>query len=670
MEGIAGTVQVKDGASAVFTSITRAINVCTSSFYGFQSAASSGMNVGNIVSASGAYAGVHQVVQSITEEIYTAQNAQEDLNKSVSGGQNAVAGMFGKLQSLVDTNVSQKGLGKLISMSDEYVQMSTKIGMMNKGLENADELQGMIYNSALRSRTAYATTVDVVSQFALGAGDVFANNSETVLFAENLSKMFKIAHVSQEDMSTTAAQLAQALATGSVSGEALSSMFKDTPNIMQQMADSLGVSTEELRNMEVPAEMVKNSLLMPTDQINTQFNDMPMTWSDIWTSACTKGYQAAQPLLGLIGGIADQWDTLRPIVTVLAIVVGAYAVALGICKVAQVASGVAAAFHTAMTGGMTAATAGAATAQGSLNAALLACPIVWIVLAIIILVAVFYLVIAAVNHFAGTTISATGVIAGAFFTVFAVIQNLMFGFMELILGIVNFLVNPFIVFANFFANVFKNPISSVIYLFQGLADNVLGVIERIASAMDFVFNSNMAETVAGWRSGLKQMADDAVTKYAPNENYENVMEAADFNLGDMGIKRKNYGEQYDKGYKKGQEFDKWMKGSMPELSFKQDESDLSQAMGTDDGGVSDNIANIADNTGRTADSAEITSEDLKYMKDIAEREVIDRTVFSSISVDMGGVNNTVNNMSDLNGVCQYLADTLQETMCVTAEGVH
>lgn len=669
MEGIAGTVQVKDGASAVFTSITRAINVCTSSFYGFQSAASSGMNVGNIVSASGAYAGVHQVVESITEEIYTAQNAQEDLNNSVSSGQNAVEGMFGKLQSLVETNVSPQGFGKLVSMSDEYAQMSARIGTMNKELGNADELQGMLYDSALRSRTAYATTVDVVSQFALGAGDVFANNSETVLFAENLNKMFQIAGISQANMSATAAQLAQALATGSVSGEALGSMFKDTPGIMEQMAKSLGVSTEELRNMEVPAEMVKNSLLIPTNDINKQFDDLPMTWSGIWTSACTKGYQAAQPLLGLISGIADQWDTLRPIVTGLAIVVGAYAVALGICKVAQVASGVAQAFHTAMTGGMTAATAGAATAQGGLNAALLACPIVWIVLGIILLIAAIYLVIAAYNHFTESSISATGAIVGFLFAAFAVIQNLIFGFMELVLGIVNFLVNPFIVFANFFANVFKNPISSVIYLFQGLADNVLGVIERIASAMDFVFHSNMAETVAGWRSGLKQMADDAVDKYAPNENYENVMEAADFGLGDMGIERKNYGEQYDKGYEKGKGFDEWL-GNIPDLTFEQDESDISSAMGNDDGGVSDNIANIADNTGRTADSSEITSEDLKYMKDIAEREVIDRTVFSAISVDMGGVNNTVNNMSDLNGVCQYLADTLQETMCVTAEGVH
>jgi len=191
-------------------------------------------------------------------------------------------------------------------------------------------------------------------------------------------------------------------------------------------------------------------------------------------------------------------------------------------------------------------------AQWALNSALLASPITWIILAIIALIAIFYAVIGIINKFAGTSISATGVIFGAFAVLGAFLWDLFLGLLELVFGVINAMVNPFIRIANFIGNVFTNPISAIIYGFQSMADSILAILEKIASAMDFVFGSKMAGAVAGWRSGLKNMADAAVKEYAPNENYQKVMNELDLSVSDLGLKRWNYSDAYKSGDKMGQ----------------------------------------------------------------------------------------------------------------------
>jgi hypothetical protein len=273
-------------------------------------------------------------------------------------------------------------------------------------------------------------------------------------------------------------------------------------------------------------------------------------------------------------------------------------------------------------------------------------PVFIVIMAVMLLIGLLYSVVAIINKVTGSSISATGIITGAINTAIAFVWNLFLGLFDLVLGIVNYWTNIFSTFVNFFANIFKNPISSVIYLFQGLADTVLGVIEKIASALDFVFGSNMAGTVAEWRSGLKQMADDMVEEYAPNENYEKVMNGTNWSAESLGLKRYAYGDAWDDGYAFGD-------GLGDNLN---DEFNFDKF-----GGMPDDVSNIKD-------SLDITNEELKYMKDLAEQEAINRFTTAEIKVEMTN-NNNVNNSNDLDGIINGLTEKLYESMELVAEGV-
>jgi ABC-type multidrug transport system fused ATPase/permease subunit len=304
-------------------------------------------------------------------------------------------------------------------------------------------------------------------------------------------------------------------------------------------------------------------------------------------------------------------------------------------------------------------TAAASAAQFTYNSALLACPVTWIIMAIMIIIGLLYGVIAIINKVTGSSISATGIIVGTLAAAGAFIWNLVLGVLEFILGVINYLINPFIEIANFIANVFKNPVSSIIYLFQGMADNVLAILQKIASALDFVFGSNMADTVQGWRDGLKGKADALVEKYAPNENYQKVVSNLDLSVEGLGLSRIKYSDAWNAGYSAGENLEASL-GNM----FNMNDT-LSNALET--GGV---ISDIADNTDSIASSLNKTTEELAYLRDIAEKEAINRFTTAEVKVELGGIINNVAANTDLDGVIGYLADELQEALITAAEGVH
>jgi hypothetical protein len=241
---------------------------------------------------------------------------------------------------------------------------------------------------------------------------------------------------------------------------------------------------------------------------------------------------------------------------------------------------------------------------------------------------------------------------------------------ELILGVINALINPFIRIANFIGNVFTNPISSIIYLFQSMADGVLAILQKIASALDFVFGSSMADTVGSWRSGLKDMADAAVAEYAPNENYQNVIDELDLSMGGtFGVKRFDLTDAYDAGYAVGENLENSISNFDPASLFASN-IPTSDDYGTFDYGAfgdNEHLANIDANTSKTADYSE---EELKLWRDIAERDAINRYTLSEVTVEFGGVTNNVSSEMDLDGIINYIADGVEETLLTVAEGVH
>lgn len=382
-------------------------------------------------------------------------------------------------------------------------------------------------------------------------------------------------------------------------------------------------------------------------------------------------------VVGIIGrAISDNWSIIEPImwgiIAALAIYGGYLLITNGLELISNTLKG-AAALKASILATSQAYAAGATFAEmvavQGLNAALLACPITWIIIGIIALIAIFYAVVAAINKTQNTSISATGVICGVFTTAAAVIGNILMGVLEFGLGLIEFWINGWVAFANFFANVFNDPIGSVIHLFADMGDRVLGIIEKIAQAIDFVFGSNLAGAVSGWRNGLSEMANAAAEKYG-NGKYEKKYDKFDVNqvMADMGLSmdRLEYGDAYKTGYQFGEGAEKKLGGIFDGANNPNPYDGGAQSMWD---GIHNNTGNTAGNTAAMADSMDIMDEDLKYMRDAAEQEVINRFTLAELKVDVKN-SNTLTKKTDFDDMGRALSMFTSEFLASAAEGGH
>ena len=654
MANISSTIQLYDRVSAPINNMLGAINNIIYAFDSVESSMDGAFNTSDIDAARNHMQQATAQMIALGNEIEENERGQNRFNDEIREGARVADSLADKVVGMVGAYASFQGIQKIIKLSDEYTQTSARLNMINDGLQTTDELQDKIYASAQRARASYTATADTVAKLSLNAGDAFGSNDETILFAENLNKLFAIAGTEQASIASASLQLTQALGSGVLRGEEFNAVFEAAPNIMQTVADHMGVPIGKLRGMaaegQITADVVKNALIGATNDINQQFESMPMTWGQVWTGVMNELYMASVPVLEFISLLAQNWSILEPIVVGLAAAVGLYTAALITYNTVKGISALMESVHAAAQMMSTGATFAATAAQYGFNAALLACPLTWILLIIIAVIAAFYGVIAVINKLTGKSLSATGMIAGAIMTAVAFIWNLFLSLVDLILGCVNAIANPWIAWANFFANLFNDPIGSIIHLFGDLADNVLGIIETIAKALDKVFGSNMAGAVQGWRSGLDSMVENAANKYG-NGSYEKVAEELNLSSESLGLKRWAYGDAYNTGYNWGADIG----------------DSMSDAFDTD--ALLENSALTAENTGKAADALDITNEDLKYLRDIADRDAVNRFTTAEIKVEMNN-NNSINSDMDLDGVVNYLVVGVNEAMEKAAEGVH
>lgn len=368
--------------------------------------------------------------------------------------------------------------------------------------------------------------------------------------------------------------------------------------------------------------------------------------------------------------VIQNWDWISPIIYGIVGALAVYAAYLAITKGIEIASAaakmilcVAAYAHAAATGAEASATTAATAAQYGLNTALLACPLTWIIVLIIALVALFYAAVAAVNHFAGTSVSATGIICGAFMVALAFIGNIFVALWNLVVDVFTLIYNLVAEVANFIGNVFNDPVGAVCRLFFALADTVLGILQALASAIDAVFGSNLSGTVQGWRDSLGGWVEDAFGKG------ETVMEKMD--AGALKLDRFEYGAAWDAGYSFGEGIDQSISNFDPGSLFGTTDvpSPEDYAAFLTEGGIGDSVADIADSAGAIKDSMDVTEEDLKYLRDIAEQEAINRFTTAEINIEQTN-HNTVSGKMDLDGIIDGLTDSVTEAVDIITEGVH
>lgn len=656
MANIGTSIELYDKLSRPINNMIGAINNMIGAYQSLDRAMDSGFDTAQINEARGLLASATHQIDQMGDYIRQNEQAQEQFNQEVKNGTVGMDGLTSKVMGLVGAYASFQGVQKLVNLSDEYTQTSARLKMIKDEQNDVESLQNKIFASAQRSRASYADTADMVAKISMRTDGLFSND-EAILFAENLNKMYTIAGASSAEMKSSQLQLLQAMGSGVLRGEEFNAVYEAAPNIMQTLAESMGVPITSLREMaadgKITANAVKKAMLGATKDINTEFKDMPMTWAQVWTGVMNELYFASQPLLEFISLLAKHWSTLEPIVIVAATAIGLYAATIGILNGVQATSNFLEGVHAArlaisqgLTLAQAAATKTATGAQVGLNAALLASPLGWVLLIIVAIIAAVYAVVAIINKCTNSTVSGTGVILGALATVGAFLWNVVLAWFDIILGYISMCVNQIIAWINLIGNVVNDPIGAIIHAFGFMADNVLGILETIAKAIDKVFGTDGADKVSHWRNNLDNFIKEAAYKYG-NGSYEKIVNEVNWSSETLGLKRWAYSDAYKTGYGWGTKADEIVSGAF--------NGEL--------------LTGIEENTGICADSLEITSEDLKYLRDIAERDIVNRFTTAEIKVDMTNNNNISGNM-DLDGVVDYLVVGVNEAMEKAAEGVH
>lgn len=669
----------------------------------------------DVEAANQAYLRLSQTVGNTERYIRDNVDEQGRFNREIEEGTNEANSLMQTIKGAVAAYATIQTLSTALNLSDQLTSTTARLNLMNDGLQTTQDLQNMIYLSAERARGSYQATADAVSKLGLMAGDAFGSSEEIIAFMEQVNKQFTIAGTEAAGIDAAMLQLTQAMGSGVLRGEEYNSILEQAPNIIQAIADYMEVPKGQLKDMaaegQITADIVKAAMFAAADDTNAKFESMPKTFSQIWTSFQNTALMAFQPVLqrmneianseafqqfvnnaieglsmvagvaleifdllvGVAGAVADNWSWLSPIIYGVAAALAVYYgwqltvnAINAITKGIHIAMAVAQMIHAAATGALTAATAAEIAAQNGLNAALYACPIVWIIVLIIALIALFYSAVAAVNKFAGTSVSATGIICGAFMVALAFIGNIFVALWNLVVDVFVLIYNLVATVANFIGNVFTDPIGAVCRLFFDLADTVLGILQALASAIDAIFGSNLAGSVQGWRDSLGGWVDDTFGKG------DEVM--AKMNADDMKLGRFEYGAAWDAGYSFGEGIDESIANFDPSSLFDtnvpgaDDYANLSD-YGSGIGGIGSGVDDIAGNTGKIADGMEITEEDLKYLRDIAEQEAVNRFTTAEITIEQTN-HNTVSGKMDLDGIVSGLTDAANEAVDRIAEGVH
>ena len=707
---------LNDGISGVLRKINTALNTTLNAFEQVQRASGRAVYTAQIQAARAALVEANREVDDMAEGYRRAAQQEEVLNKGLRNGTSAADGLLGKVKGIVATLAAGAGAKALLGLSDKLTSTTARLSFLVDDGGSVDELEQKIMASAQRSRAAYLDTASAIASMGANAGRAFESNDELIAFMEQVNKQFVIGGATAEGQSAAMLQLTQAMAAGALRGEELNSILENAPGIARAIESYMGVAEGSIKSYAeeglITADVVKNALLSVADETNAKFESMPMTWAQICTKMQNTALAAFEPVLtrlnqvansaqfntvidGAINGLAmlasvatgvldllingasfvvDNWSWISPIVYGLVAAFIAYnAVALitnGINAAMALAEGVKAAALMMSTGATFAQTA----AQYGLNAALAACPITWIVVAVIALVAAIYAACSAIAKFTGIANSGFGVIAGGINVVIQFFVNLGLTVANIALGIWNALGAC----AQNIGIAFSNVISGVQSWFYNLLSTALTVVAGICEAL------NKLPFVEFDYSGITNAASDYASKAAEvSGNIKDFVSVGDaFSEGMSTFDTWQSGWVSD-AFNAGANWGDGVASGVSDAVSGLFDMDLGAATdygagGLGTGGYGDfamddllgNTGQTAASTGAAADALSTSTEELEYLRDIAERDAINRFTTAEVKIDMTGMQNRIEGGADLDGVISTLTDGFTEALLTAAEGVH
>lgn len=709
------SIQLVDKMTAPMHNMISAANTLCSAFGDIEGASSKAFDMSKVNQAKAQIAAASQQMEEVSGAADNAASAQQRFNSSASAGSGMLDSLAKKAAGLIATYASFQGIKSVMGVSDELTSTQARLDQMNAQLGGTDLKIKDIYSVAQNARGSLGDMASVVARFGNNAKDAFSSTDEVVKFASIVQKQMTIAGASTDEAANAELQLSQALGSGVLRGDELNSIFEQAPNLIQSIADYMNVPIGQIRSMasegKLSSDVVKQAILASADEVDAKFNQMPMTWAQVGQSIKNTAEMAFQPVLNkvnqlanspafqnfvnnamgaltkvasvtldIMNGIAnvgnwisENWSTIEPIVLGIVGALGLYAGAL---VVTNILNGI----NAASTATMAASEALASgqtflwtVNQYGLNAALAACPITWIIVAIIAVIAAIFAVCGAIAQLTGVANSGFGVICGGINVVIQFFVNLGLAVANIAIGIWNAMsaVAQNIVIA------FHNAIGKVQAFFLNLASTAATVVANIANALNklpFVNIDTSGLTSAA--ASFKSKASEAGTA----EEYKSISAAFSKGMSTNNAFSKGWASSaFKSGASFGDGAAKKVKGAFSSkglsslgsksLGLANNAKSGSSNLANNAAKTAGNTGKTAGNTGKIAKSVNASKDDLDFIRKMADRRAINRFTTAQIKVQMTN-NNKVSSTMDLDGMVDYLANGVQQAMEASAEGAY
>ena len=579
-----------------------------------------------------------------------------------------------KLDGFVDTTKA------LMDMSDKATMLQGKLALALDQGSSVNAFKQQMLEAANEARTSFDAIAEGVTGIGMAAGDMF-NDDELLKFTKSLSMLYKIGGATTQETQASMVQIRQALAKGKLQGDEFKSL-SSLPGFLDLMANKLGVAKGEVKELasegKITAEVFKEAMLEGADDLQKKLETIPKTFGDR-INEVNNSIENFRNKLGLMlnaianctiakvifGAIIETFNNLKRILDIIQAAFDAvgevidkftkplqeFANKIGLAeKATKVLAGVltglaivlavVAAKYIFM--GLMALAAGIKAFIGGLLAGSPLYIIIFVIAIVISALLALGLSFEQIFSFIG------GVVGVAI----AFIWNLFLGLLDLVLGIISIFYNKFAMFANFFGNIFKDPIASIIYLFRDMAKSVLGILKSIASALDKLFGSNLAGTVQGWMDGVDSLAEKAADKWG-NGKYEEVMEVKTLTSEDLGLQRMKYSDGWSTGMKIGGEIGSGIDNALSKIDGIGD--------GTDMFGKGENtIGDYDASTGKGSLSTKLDEDTVDELKAFAEIQykLSYKHITPNVNVNFGDVHET----ADVQDITKYIKKMMEKDL--------
>ena len=686
MATLKSAIQLYDGMSPALRSMNKTLGIVLSTFESLQNASGNAIDTTTIQTARAEYAKTEAILSNVEENVRKANVQQNSFNQSIKSGSNAAGGLGSVFKKIVATVGSYIGIKEVFNLSDELTQTTARLNMMNDGQQTTAELQQMIFESAQRSRGSYQETADAVAKMGIMAQGAFNSNEELVAFSEQLNKQFAIAGTSQEGISAAMLQLTQAMGSGVLRGEELNSVFEQAPNIIQTIADYMGVGIGEIRSLaqegQISATVVKNALLAASDETNAKFESMPMTIGQVWQSIKNEALMAFQPILMKINEVVNSDAFQNFVASIINLIKRIAEIALEVFNVIVVVINWVCenwAILEPIILSVVAAILLWKAAQIALNIAMNASPLMIIVT---VIAAIIGAIIWLSNKVGGLSVlwnyawaamqvgflyAKAVILSGFYYMLYGLLwagDKLMYAWEEIKI----FAYKIWNSIANFFTQLGADILSGLQTVVNGAISLVNTLIKGVNGALGWLgVNIGLIEEVTFGDNAQKRAEEKAMEREAALQDYVNEIAAErEVRQDALSILQDKAASAWSDNVGKASEV--WQNAVNFEAEQKAKEQNESEAESVQKA-IESKTNTMAEDTGTISESLDMTEEDLEYLRDIAEREAINRFTTAQITIEQTN-NNTIGSDMDIDGVMEKWNQDFTEVLETAAEGVY